>query len=720
MNVVTDPRVQPAISGQQPQQRSPTPQNAARASYELQEKYSPELVSQLTDLGVWLRDKFDETQKARRSTEDRWLKDLRQYRGRYEPPEQQRLDEQKTRAKTFAKMTRKKVKAFDNRMLDMLFPAGKDRNWDVKPTPKPASLMTPLAQDLIAQQQQQVFMQQVEQISAQSGEAPEAVAQKLQMGGFVPELDSDTLNNIQLAVAKAACDRMNSEIHDQLSQLHYKQICSKVVHSGHLYGTGIIKGPLSQKITQPVWQNAQSLQQPAPTQMAPNQQQNPQQAMQQGWTMAMGETLMPFLEFVPLWAWYPDSSARELEQMEYSFQRHLMTKSQVRTLVSRPNFDAELIEAYLKEFPDGDADLLSWETELDRDDDRNDGNPDRTRNRYELLEFYGVLNDAQLRDLGMDTNRWVVCWVLGDFVIRADEFPLDGINHPYHLYYHDKDETSIWGDGVPSIMRDDQEALNAVVRAMLDNVANTVGPQYEINTDLLKPGEKTRDIFPNRIWYRRGDSRQPAIRTVETSSRLNEFLQLKATFEQQIHENTLPAYMQGAQAGGAGRTASGLSMLMGSANLDIKEQVMSFDLGITRPLIRGMYLWNMQFNNDDSLKGDYEVVAKGSSSLVAKELRSNQLDQMLPMLMQPPFLPHIDVKKLLEEVFKVRDLLDSEILLTPEQFDERQQMAAQIQELQGQVNMGTALVEQLNRIAPTLLRQAMDRIKLPNPQQGAG
>ncbi len=121
----------------------------------------------------------------------------------------------------------------------------------------------------------------------------------------------------------------------------------------------------------------------------------------------------------------------------------------------------------------------------------------------------------------------------------------------------------------------------------------------------------------------------------------------------------------------------------------------------------------MQLNPDSSIKGDYEVVAKGSSSLVAKELRSQQLDQMLPMLMQPPFLPHIDVRKLLEEVFKVRDLLDSEILLSPQQFDERQQMQQQIEQLQGQVQMGTRLIEHLNRIAPTLLRQAMDRIEPP-------
>ena len=660
------------------------------ASIELQEKYSPALANRLTDLGLWLRAHFAQVAAARQSTEERWLRDLRQYRGRYEQGEWKRLTESRQRSKTFCKMTRKKVKAFDNRMMDMLFPAGKDRNWDIKQTPKPDSVMTPVAQEMIAERQQMLFMEEAQRLSSEQGLPVEQVVNQLQVGGFVPELDADTLQLIHLSAAQAGCDRMSLVISDQLSELQYKQMCRQVVHSGHLYGTGILKGPLSQYVDKPVW--------------LPGDGQ---------WQMQIDRVLMPFVEFVPVWSWYPDSSARDLSQMEHCFQRHVMTRSQVLSLVDRPGFDGELIQSYVSEFPDGDADLQMWETQLDADDERNDGQQDRTHHRYEVLEYYGTLNDAQLRDLGLSSDKWVVCWLLGDFCIRSGEVPLKGIRHPYSVYYHDKDETSIWGDGVPSIMRDDQEALNATVRAMLDNASNTVGAQWDVNTDLLRPGERTRDIYPNRVWFRRGDSRQPAIRAIETSSRLNEFLQLKQTFENQIHENTLPAYMQGAQAGGAGRTASGLSMLMGSANLDIKEQVMSFDLGITRPVIRAFYLWNMQLNPDSSIKGDYEVVAKGSSSLVAKELRSQQLDQMLPMLMQPTFLPYIDVRKLLEEVFKVRDLLDSEILLSPQQFDERQQMQQQIEQLQGQVQMGTRLIEHLNRIAPTLLRQAMDRIEPP-------
>jgi len=237
-----------------------------------------------------------------------------------------------------------------------------------------------------------------------------------------------------------------------------------------------------------------------------------------------------------------------------------------------------------------------------------------------------------------------------------------------------------------------------------------VGPQYEVNTDVLHPGEKTRETWPNRIWYRRGDGRYPALRSVEVSSRLQEFLTLKTNFEQQIHENTLPSYMQGGQTGGAGRTATGLSMLMGSANLDVKDQIVNFDLGITRPLVRGFYLWNMQFNPDDNIKGDYEVVARGSSSLMAKELRASNLDQLLPILANPKYDRFIDDRRLLEEIFKVRDLTDTEILLSEAEFDEREALKQQVQQLQQQLGQGMRLLDMLQKIAPNLVRQAMDRL----------
>ncbi len=662
-------------------------------SPELLEKYSgvDGLTDRLTDLGIWLRGCFEETSAEKVLIEDRMLMDLRQYKGLYEPEETQRLRENKTRSRLFSRITRRKVKAFDSRMMEMLFPAGKDRNWDMKSTPEPDMVGSPVAQEMIAKRQQAMFQEHVQQLAQQTGQDPQMVSQKLLRGGFQPELDPDELRHISMSVSKSACERMNQTVADQLAELQYKISCKEVLHSGHLYGTGLIKGPLAQKKMRPGWQMVEGQ-----------------------WQSVMQAQLFPFIEFVSVWSWYPDMAAKVIDDCEFQYQRHVYTKAQVAKLGMRPGFDLELLRRYLIQFPDGDADIKGWETLLDAEDERNYTTKERTNKRYEVLEYWGVLNDAQVRDLGLEPDPlepiWVNIWVIGHFVIRFGAAPISGMNHPFHAYYFDKDETSIFGEGVPAIMRDDQSALNGTVRAMMDNMASTVGPQYEVNTDMLHPGEKTRETYPGRVWYRRGDGRFPALRSVDVPSRIQEFLALKGTFEQQIHENTLPAYMQGGQSGGAGRTASGLSMLMGSANLDVKDQIINFDLGITRPLIRGFYQWNMQFNDDPNIKGDYEVVAKGSSSLVAKEIRSTQLDQLLPLLSNPAYVNYIDKRKLLEEIFKVRDLTDSEILLAPNEFDEQQALRQQLSQLQQQLAQGSELIEMLWKIAPNLVRQAFDRM----------
>ena len=645
----------------------------------------------LSDLGLHLKNQFDHIKGQRNEIEDRWLQDLRQYKGLYEPNEWTRLREDKMRSKLFSRMTRRKVKAYDSRMMEMLFPNGKDRNWSLKSTPEPDTVMTPVAQAMIQQRMQEEFQQTVQQLSQERNQPPEQVAQFLQANGYQPEIDQEEIRRIMIAVARACCDRMSNMIADQLSELHYKQICRKVLHSGHVFGLGIMKGPLAQKKQRPMWHFDQGQ-----------------------WQMAMQPKLMPYIEFVPVWSWYPDPAARSLNDIEFCYQRHVMTRQQVNELNNRPNFNPELIADYLSEYPEGDAEPLSFETQLDAQDDTTSSQDARTDRRYEVLEYWGVLPAETLRELGVEADPtstyWISAWILGHYIIRLGAAPIQGIDHPYHCYFFEEDETSIVGEGVPALMRDDQSALNATVRAMMDNMASTVGAQYEVNTDLMHPSERVRDIYPNRVWFRRGDSRYPAIRAIEVSSRLQEFLALKGTFETQIHENTLPAYMQGQQAGGAGRTASGLSMLMGSANLDVKDQITSFDLGITRPMIRGFYHWNMQFNPDENLKGDYEVVARGSSSLVAKEIRAGQLDQLLPLLANPQYAQFVNQRNLLEEIFKTRDLMDTEILLTPQEYDERQALEQQIKQQAQQIQKLMTLLDRVYKQAPSIVKQSMDKL----------
>ena len=259
-------------------------------------------------------------------------------------------------------------------------------------------------------------------------------------------------------------------------------------------------------------------------------------------------------------------------------------------------------------------------------------------------------------------------WILGDIIIKANISPIEGVTIPYHFYYYDKDDTSIWGEGIPRIMRDAQKLFNAAVRAMLDNAAISAGPIIEANTDLLDPDEDPTDLFPFRVFLRDGqgaDAMAQAIRVYSLPSHTNEFMTMINFFMSATDEVTaIPRYMyrDTQNIGGAGKTASGLSMLMGAANVTVKDQIKNFDEGITLPFIKGLYYWNMEFNPKENIKGDYEVMAKGSTSLIAREVKAESLITFMNVTNNETDLMYTKRDNVLREYTKVLDLDEMDLI----------------------------------------------------------
>ena len=148
--------------------------------------------------------------------------------------------------------------------------------------------------------------------------------------------------------------------------------------------------------------------------------------------------------------------------------------------------------------------------------------------------------------------------------------------------------------------------------------------------------------------------------------------------------------------GGAGDTASGLSMLMGAAGITVKDVALNFDMGITQPAMTALYNWNMQFNSNREIKGDMNVTALGAVSLVAKEIKSKQLTEFAVSTGNPMDAPFVNRQKLNAERVKALDLPE-DILYTKEESDqlqslqqENQALLAQLQQLQQGVQNAAA------------------------------
>jgi hypothetical protein len=257
--------------------------------------------SPIQALSTELLREFAEAEQLRLPTEEKWLKDIRQFRGQYE---QDVLDTLTNRSKSFVRRTRVKVNTTDARMMDYLFPAGQEKNWTCDSTPKPSV----------------------------SDKTKAAIAQRLaQSKGGQPPSEQDVEDAV-VSMCKEAAKGMTKVIDDQLTEIRYKQVTRKALHSGNLYGTGILKGPLVEKKVRQRFEE---------TVDAANNQAK--------WQSKNEEYLVPFVDHVPLWRFYPDmAGATELEQCRFAYELHRMTRHQFASLISRTTFKGEIIKAHIE------------------------------------------------------------------------------------------------------------------------------------------------------------------------------------------------------------------------------------------------------------------------------------------------------------------------------------------------------------------------------------
>jgi hypothetical protein len=621
----------------------------------------------LSPLGVRLLNEFRQAELDRNQTETRWLKDLRQFKGIYEPDVEQGIGK---RSKAFVRKTRVKVKTVNARMMDLLFPANQDRNWSIDATPVPS-----IAKEVRAQLEQ-------------------ALGQNLQRQPTIDELKA-----VVQEYVKSASGKMANTIDDQLTETRYRKVAKEVIHSGNLYGTGILKGPLVEKKVRISYVRKGGR----------------WQAKEESYTV-------PFVDHVPLWRFYPDMSATSIEDCRYTWEQHLMTRAGLLELADRPRFDRQAIIDYVQGRPDGEYTQRQVDLELRQFGERNAIDTSKT-GLYEVLERWGwvTADDLLMVNVRIPENRrhesfFAQVWMLPNgTVIKAALQPITGATFPYHFYYFDKDETSLFGEGVAAIMRDDQEMLNAGVRMLLDNAAIAAGPQLEVNVRALSNRENVSEMYPFKIWQRNGeDANSPAIRVIDLPAHMPELSNIIAMFEANADETTaIPRYMTGENVtNGAAGTASGLSMLMGASGIVLKDLVVNFDEGVTRPFVTALYRWNMRFNPDDGIKGDYDVKARGAASLVAKEVRSQTLG-MFAQSLQPEERQYIKWDELVRaraETQELGNILKTADEVQAEQNNPQAQQMQQLQQAQAQLEMAKlqAMVAKLQAEVSKINAQAVD------------
>jgi hypothetical protein len=366
---------------------------------------------------------------------------------------------------------------------------------------------------------------------------------------------------------------------------------------------------------------------------------------------------VPSTSHVSVWNFYPDPDANNMDEAQYVIERHKMSRSQLRALKKRPFFRDQVIddvielgEGYLKKY---------WE------DDLRDYTTDYDIERFEVLEYWGMVDRETLENSSVDIPEdageldelQANIWFCNGRILRAVINPFKPATIPYYAVPYELNPYSFFGVGIAENMDDTQTLMNGFMRMAVDNAVLSGNLLIEIDETNLVPGQDL-SIYPGKVFRRQSGAPGQAIFGTKFPNVSNENMQLFDKARVLADESTgFPSFAHG-QTGvaGVGRTASGISMLMNAAAGGIKTVIKNVDDYLLAPLGKAMFSFNMQFDFDEDIKGDLEVKARGTESLMANEVRSQRLMQFLQVASNPALAPFAKFPYIVREIAKSMDL----------------------------------------------------------------
>lgn len=574
----------------------------------------------------FVRERYSRAEESRRVDEQRWLKAYRNYRGIY-GPDVQFTETEKSRV--FIKVTKTKVLAAYGQIIDVLFSNNKFP-LSIDPSVLPEGVVESVHFDTNPQAP----------TTPQNPEDFDLDKLEEMLGGMkdqlsdVPNLKKGpglTPSSFTFEPAMVAAKKMEKKIHDQLNESNANKHLRSTAFECSLFGTGVMKGPFATNKEYPKWKDS-------------------------GDYSPMIKTV-PEMSHVSLWNFYWDPDANNVDECQYVIERHKLSRTQLRAMKRRPYFRSNVIdqviaegEGYVKKY---------WE------DDVRDFVPNFGIDRFEVLEYWGNVdidmlreNDVEIPEEFEDAGELQAnIWFCNNKIIRLVLNPFKPAKIPYYAVPYELNPYSLAGVGVAENMDDTQTLMNGFMRMAVDNAVLSGNLVFEVDETNLVPGQDLK-VYPGKVFRRQGGAPGQAIFGTKFPNVSQENLQLFDKARQLADESTgMPSFAHG-QTGvsGVGRTASGISMLMNAASGNIKTVIKNFDDYLIGPIGKAFFSFNMQFDFDAEIKGDLEVNARGTESLMANEVRSQRLMQFLQIASQPSLMPFAKFPYIIREIAKAMDL----------------------------------------------------------------
>lgn len=558
----------------------------------------------------------------------------------------------------FPNITQPFVDAAAARVGDMLLPTD-DRNFAIEPTQIPdmfegldalmgkAKGLPVTPQPAAAPMPQQGMPQSADMGMAQVPGAPMPV----QAQGQPPQAPSEPQVRMPdgavmaLSAAKAKFDAMVAEakrkagkaqdqIDDWFEECQYHAELRKVIDDAAKLGSGVIKGPFPVKRVSRQWRH------------------NPDTNV---YELIIVEEIKPASRRVDPWDLFPDPACGEtIHNGSYVFERDRLTRKKLEELIGVPGYLEDQIIACLREGPARQQEA----------DNRNLlSNAFAANDQFEIWYFYGDVTVEELLAAGCDCDGMpmeksfpAIITMVNNRPIKAALNPLDDGQFPYDVIPWKRRPGMPWGMGVARQMRTPQRIVVAATRNMMDNAGLASGPLITLRRG-VEPEDGVMEVVPLKFFLESDESNgNPAAGAPLTATvipMLEKELMSIIQFGMKMAEDVtgLPSLLQG-QQGSAPETVGGMTILNNNANSVLRRVARLFDSSITEPHVRRYYTWLMEYSDDDDAKGDYQIVARGSSALVERDIQGQELTQIMAVSLNPAY--GLDPKKTAEEYLRSR------------------------------------------------------------------
>lgn len=589
---------------------------------------------------------------------DRLNNCLRLREGQYDAQQAQAIAEFGG-SSVFARLGTNKIRGAAS-MLRSIFIQG-DRPWEIKPTPVPT-----LPDDI---------MQSIEQLITQEVQTLQAAGQQVNPTQVQQRIQQLRQAAMEAARKQARLDATEASrfVDDLLTEGNFYSELNAFILDFSTYPYAVMAGPTAVMQTGVKYVNKKPLR-----------------------VRAAKLTYRRVDPYYIMWS----PGAASLQDADI-IERMPMSRTALNNLIGLEGYDENAIRSAIRDY--GDSGYSYREFFEPVHEDALNQSSIFYNTQIDVIAYTGRLIGRDLKEMGFDEtdtdeeldddlDYQVQAWVCGDYVLKRQIDP-DPSNRPaYYSAAYEPVPGSIPGTALPELIQDVIEVYNATLRSLVNNIALASGPMVGVNTSRWQPPAGGRvQLVPWMIWRYESDPTAPSgekpVEFFQPNLNAQELMNTLLFLQNLADEiSGIPRYLTGSdRVGGAGRTSSGLSMLMSNANRTMTSVAGGIDEQILEPLLKKTYDLVLLTTGTDVLRGDEEIAPRGATYAEQREQDRMRMIEFLNSTMNPVDMQIMGVngrgailRKVSESFMGDEEVVPSEQALM--QMQEQQKQAAMMQQ----------------------------------------